>query len=317
MKFVCLLPVRDEADIIGQCLDHLLTWADEICIFDTGSVDNTWELVREAAARDRRIKALHQDPVFFSDTHVRGWLFHQARSQLRAGDWFLRADADEFYHLPPPEFVRTRMEKHETIAWHQHYNFRFTASELRRWEQGEESLADRQRPIADRRRWFTPSRYSEPRLCRYRETMRWPPRVSFPFNAGFVACERLPIRHYPHRDPVQLERRCRLRAAMMADPQNRANWSQPQSHPWTERDWRRFVAADNLPDLRYWEPGADLPRFHFRNHLRRPPVRLAQRLAHAFLLPLLDRNRPGWPRNAYPQPIPPPVVARLNDELTA
>ena len=40
MKFVALLPVRDEADIIGQCLQHALQWVDAIYVFDTGSVDD-------------------------------------------------------------------------------------------------------------------------------------------------------------------------------------------------------------------------------------------------------------------------------------
>jgi hypothetical protein len=54
--------------------------------------------------------------------------------------------------------------------------------------------------------------------------MQWPETVSFPFNAGYVAHERLHIRRYPHRDPAQLLRRCRLRAIMMADSTNRKNW---------------------------------------------------------------------------------------------
>ena len=41
-RFVVLLPLRDEADIIGQCLRHLLEWAGAIYVFDTGSVDETW-----------------------------------------------------------------------------------------------------------------------------------------------------------------------------------------------------------------------------------------------------------------------------------
>ena len=53
--FFALLPVRDEADIIGQCLDHALRWADEIYVFDTGSVDNAWEIVQEFASRDKRV----------------------------------------------------------------------------------------------------------------------------------------------------------------------------------------------------------------------------------------------------------------------
>jgi glycosyltransferase involved in cell wall biosynthesis len=315
MKFVCLLPVRDEADIIGQCLRHMLVWADAIYIFDTGSVDETWEIVQDFAARDKRVVPLKKDPVFYSETRLRGWLFHQARKQMRNGDWFLRVDADEFHHIPPPEFVRTRMRPHETIAYHQYYDFRLLVSEAANWSAGKETLADRHRPIEERRRWFTPSLYSEPRLCRYRETMQWPPTVSFPFNAGFVARERLPIRHYPHRDPVQLERRCRLRAIMMADKKNRSHWTRPELHHWAEQEWQKFITPDNLPELRHWQWGTKLPEFHFTNHLAKPHKRAAQRFAHTFCLPVLDRLRPRWTEEAYPQKISADVQAELEKQL--
>lgn len=315
MTFHALLPVRDEADIIGQCLTHLLKWADSVYVFDTGSVDDTWEIVQEFASREKRVMPLNKHAVYFNDTVVRGWIFDQARQRMRSGDWFLRMDVDEFHHIPPPEFVKTRMRKHETVAYHQYYDFRLTEAELKNWEAGKETLADRQRPIEERRRWYTPSIYSEPRLCRYRETMQWPPTVSFPFNAGFVARERLPIRHYPHRDPVQMERRCRLRAIMMADQENRSNWSRPELHHWAEREWRKFITPDDLPELRRWEAGATLPDFHFTNHLSKPYIRAAQRFAHAALLRFLDSRRPCWPADAYPQRISPEIVTRLGEEL--
>ena len=315
MRFHVILPIREEADIIGQCLEHLLEWADVVSVFDTGSVDETWEIVRDFAAKDGRVKPLRKDPVYFSETRLRGWMFHQARQEMRDGDWFLRVDADEFHHIPPPEFVKTRMRKHETIAYHQYYNFYLLESEVVDWEAGRETLADRNRPIEERRRWYIPSVYSEPRLCRYRNTMRWPPTVSFPYNAGFVARERLPIRHYPHRDPVQLERRCRVRAVMMADTENRANWK-TSFHYWQEHDWRKFVTPDSQPDLKYWQPGTNLPEVHFTDHLAKPHVRMLQWAAHRYFLPVFDRRRPSWPADAYPQRIPADVVARLEEELS-
>ncbi|MDF2760954.1 MAG: hypothetical protein K0S99_3589 [Thermomicrobiales bacterium] len=304
MRFHALLPVRDEADVVGQCLEQLLTWADEVHVFDTCSVDETWTIVGELASRDERVRLLGRDPVWFSETRLRGWMFHQARCHMEDGDWFLRVDADEFHHVPPPEFVRRHLAPHETIVFHQYYDFRLTEAEVQAWEAGQETLADRARPIAERRRWFTVGTYSEPRLCRYRATMRWPPSVSFPFNAGFRARARLPIRHYPHRDPVQLERRCRLRRAMMADAENRREWSRPDQHHWSQRDWRSFVLPADHPDLHHWQPGSPLPELHFPNHLAKAHVRAAQRIAHAWLLPLLDRLRPPYPEGAYPRRIP-------------
>jgi glycosyltransferase involved in cell wall biosynthesis len=313
-KFICLLPVRDEADIIGQCLERLLAWSDEIFVFDTGSVDETWEIVQEFASRERRVTPLKKESVYFNDTVVRGWMFHEARRTLRKGDWFLRADADEFHHIMPPEFVKTRLQTHETIVYHQYYNFVLRESDVAEWDAGRETFADRARPIAERRQWYTPSVYAEPRLCRYRDSMRWPSPIGFPYNAGYVALERLPIRHYPHRDPAQLNRRCRLRAVMMADRNNRANWN-IDYHYWENAEWRNFITPDDSPGLQHWTPGEPLQEVHQTNHLARGPKRLAQRLTHACLLPILDRFRPGWSESDHPHPIPPEIISRLEREL--
>src|SRR5262245_55687614 len=118
MRFHTLLPVRDEADIVDQCLRAILAWADGVYVFDTGSVDETWEIVQAIAANDERVKPMRKDPVFFSETRLRGWMFHHARPDMEEGDWFLRVDADEFHHMPPPQFVVERMLRHETIAYH-------------------------------------------------------------------------------------------------------------------------------------------------------------------------------------------------------
>jgi Glycosyltransferases involved in cell wall biogenesis len=308
MKYHALLPVRDEADIIGQCLDHALHWADAIYVFDTGSVDNTWEIVQHFASREKRIVPIRKEPVYFSETRLRGYMFHVARQQMRDGDWFLRVDADEFHHISPPAFVTTWMRKHETAAYHQYYDFRLLQSEVNAWKAGKETLKDRERPIKDRRRHYTVTAYAEPRLCRFRSTMQWPLTASFPFNAGYVARERLPIRHYPHRDPVQLERRCRLRAVMMADRENRGDWSH-----WAEREWQKFITPDDLPGLKYWKSGAELPLVHQTNHLKPPHIRAVQRFIHASCLSILDRLRAKFPAVGKPQPIP----ADIQEELKA
>jgi hypothetical protein len=295
MRFHALLPVRDEADIIEQSLRHFLTWADALYVFDTGSSDGTWELVCQCAGRDRRVIPLGRDEVFFSDKRVRGWIFHQARRYMLEGDWFLRVDADEFHHLNPREFVATRLRPHETLAYHQYYDFHLLASETERWRQGRETVADRKRPISERRRWFTMSSYTEPRLCRYRQGMQWPEDVSFPYNAGYAAVERLPIRHYPHRDPLQLQRRCCVRSAMMSEPDNAC------ARHWQTTDWLRLVCPDQDPALQHWLPGTELPQRLWTNHLAPLPKRALQRFCHACCLPALDRLREGYSDSSYPR----------------
>jgi glycosyltransferase involved in cell wall biosynthesis len=305
--FHALLPVRDEGDIIGQCLEHMLEWVDAVYIFDTGSVDETWDIINEMAGKDKRIKPLRQDDVYYSENLLRGWLFHQARQHMRDGDWFLRVDADEFHHIPPPEFVKTRLRKVETIVWHQYYNFCLLESEAAKLESQKVIQAERSLPIAERRRWWTPSIYSEPRLCRYRDSMKWPASVSFPYNSGYVAKTRLPIRHYPHRDPIQLERRWLLRSIMHQDP-NRAIGS---FEHWKLLNWKEALASETLRDLQRWEFGTDLPEIHHRNHLSPFPKRLTQFVLHCFFVRLIDRTRPEWLETNYPDRIPENVVHQL------
>jgi glycosyl transferase family 2 len=311
MKFHALLPVRDEADLIEQSLAHLMTWADAVYVFDTGSCDETWELVCEFAARDRRVIPLRKETVFFSDKRVRAWLFHQARRYMREGDWFLRVDADEFHHVSPRDFVRTRMRLHETLACHQYYDFHLTRSEVEAWRQGRESLIDRERPISDRRRWYTMSSYTEPRLCRYRPSMSWPEHVSFPFNAGYRAIERLPIRHYPHRDPAQLQRRWCVRATMMAERDNAS------AGHWNAADWTEFIYPDQAGGLQYWSPGTELPEPQWKNHLAAIPKRALQRVCHACLLRIVDPFKAGYSDTSYPRRIPPELRTKLERELAA
>jgi hypothetical protein len=207
------------------------------------------------------------------------------------------------------------MGKHETLAYHQYYNFALRESEVADWEAGRESMDDRARSVAERRQWYQPSVYAEPRLCRYREGMKWPAFASFPFNAGYVAVERLPIRHYPHRDPRQLDRRSRLRALMLADPVNRANWSSADSHHWNEGEWRKCVVPDDAPGLLHWQPGQEFAEVRQTNHLAKTPVRAVQRLVHGCLLPLLDPRRAGWDMASRPKEIGEVVQIRLAQEL--
>ena len=316
--FVALLPVRDEGDIIRECLLHALSWADRIFVYDTGSVDNTYGIVEDMAKADDRIRPIGSEPVYYNENRVRGLLFNAARSELRDGDWFLRIDADEFHHVRPQDFVATRLRVGEGVVYHQYYDFQLTRSEAEALGTDAAIAAERAKPVAERRRYYTVSVYSEPRMCRYRSSMRWPVDVSFPYNAGLVARERLPIRHYPHRDPRQLERRCKLRAIMMADRENRSNWRRPDAHHWAVEDWRSFVVEEGAAGLLRWEAGTELLEVRQMNHMSLGSKRLAQRALYALGLPrILDLTRASWAAETYPLPISDETQEVLARELEA
>lgn len=81
----CMI-VKDEADILMQCLDSLTSVVDEVVIYDTGSTDGTIELAREAGA-----------------TVIEGYWdddFGRARNEALnhcTGEWVLHIDADEVF----------------------------------------------------------------------------------------------------------------------------------------------------------------------------------------------------------------------------
>lgn len=308
--FHCILVVRDEGDIVAQTLAHLLSWCDSLSVYDTGSSDGTWEIVRGVAGRDRRVRALGSEPVLFTNG-LRAWVFDRERERFREGDWIARVDADEFYHVPPPVFVRERVARHEGCVCTRQYDFVLTRSELRAWQEGRETVADRARPIQERRRFFRYDDYPEVRLFRYRDGMRWSSRRHDPFNPGLVAQERIPVLHYRARDPLQVQMRCALREPIAGA----VTWA--GTH-WRNPDWRSFVRRDGEPGVVHWGPGEPLPERPSVSHVSPPTRRLIQNVLYRTgLVRCVDGLRPRFPAGFVPTPIPRDVRERAAANVAA
>lgn len=85
-----VIPVLDEEDYIGPCLDHVLTQIDElveVIVVDNGSTDATVEIVHDYVRREPRIRLVHEPRkgLFYS----RNTGFREARSSIVG-----RIDAD-------------------------------------------------------------------------------------------------------------------------------------------------------------------------------------------------------------------------------
>lgn len=307
MRFHGILLTRDDDDIIAQCIQHALTWCDALYVFDTGSGDATCDIVKDLANKDNRIKVVsgHPKPLVLLSS-LRGVFFNQIRHFAQKGDWFVQVDSDEFCHISPRQFVEEQLHPCETCVWNLIYEFRLTSSEVLFWKQGCETFTDRNRPIADRRRYYNLLRWTEPRMFRYRPSMQW--KHAYPYNTGFVARNRIPIRHYPHRDVLQLKKRWLLRKLMA--PLAESNWKH-----WQHSDWMKLVANDDSPDLRYWPPGSVLPIVQDPHHLARWPKRAAQRVAHKYFLPFLDVMRPRVPKEYVFNKIPAEVEANIQKSM--
>ncbi|MCP4482776.1 MAG: glycosyltransferase family 2 protein [bacterium] len=77
---------KNEELNIARTIDHLLDWVDEIVVFDSGSIDETLNILR--AYRNSKIKIYEVDWQGFAMTK------NQAIAKTKA-DWVLSVDADE------------------------------------------------------------------------------------------------------------------------------------------------------------------------------------------------------------------------------
>jgi len=230
MRFHGLLLTRDDGDIVDECIAHALTWCDALYAFDTGSSDDTWDQVQIWATRDRRVIPLEKcEPAVMMSSPLRGYVFNLVRDRFEPGDWIVQQDVDEFYHVSPRHFVRTMLRRGETAVFNQHFEFRITKQEVSRWISGDDSVFDRQRSIVDLRRFYNILTHSEPRIFCYRASMQWGVECAYPWNMGFVARERIPIRHYPHRDPLSLQKRLSLRNHLL--PLSKEGWTHWAANP--------------------------------------------------------------------------------------
>lgn len=309
MAFHGLLVVRDEADILAETLTHLLTWADGVYILDTGSTDGTWEIVNDFGARDKRIVPMMSSPLYWH-LGLRAMLFDRYRDRFRTGDWIIRLDADEMYHIPPPTFVREQVSRFEGRIRSLMFEFVLTRGMV---EAERRTPRDVTQSIVERRRTYYLDPHAEMRLFKYRRSMRWTPDYEGPFNEGLIAYERIPIRHYRCRDEMQVRRRCALRSRMReGQPSAQTGHTFAAVTHWKEDNWEYWVWPDDQPRLRLWEPGTELPEFPSPRSSRWTRQRLASQAFYGLgLAGLADRRRPRFNGSYTPEAIPPELQNAL------
>ena len=94
-----LIPARNEAQVIGQTVESLLsqTYAHyEVILLDDSSTDGTGEIARAAAHGDPRLKVISGAPLPDS-WGGKNWACHQL-SEAASGEWLIFTDADVQWH---------------------------------------------------------------------------------------------------------------------------------------------------------------------------------------------------------------------------
>jgi hypothetical protein len=139
-------------------------------------------------------------------------------------------DGDEFLAENPRPVIQQVMKERAEVIMTWQIQFYFTEKDLKAWEKGEDSC---DQPIVMRRRYYRID-WSEPRFFRNQMGGTWetsflsrqlpmPPwlrsessnnkqtRENLPSRNGKISRRKILNRHYQYRDPLQIEKRLKLR----------------------------------------------------------------------------------------------------------
>ena len=227
---VCL--VKNEEDIIADCLRHAAGFCDRIYVIDNASDDRTWEIVR----------GLRLPPVvpvgsidFPYREYLRVWFMGAKKDELGLGNWWYILDADMFLDGDPREAVRGADREGADAIGVNVINFHLTGSEAESARR-----AGRQEGWRDRV-YYQP--YESGEIDLFKNTPYLDYRICARLPLGLTReYSRRPIsRHYPHRSAEQLEKRIRSKSG------------NPDFQPQLKRglEWERYLVDPSThPGLR-------------------------------------------------------------------
>jgi hypothetical protein len=211
MRIHALSLVKNECDIVEQSLIAAATWADAIYVYDNGSEDGTWQIIRELAAADHRIVPYKQEARPYSQA-LRKDLFEVYRERGAPGDWWCQLDADEFYIDDPRSFLAVVPEPYDEV-WSASFEYYFTDRDAARYVEDPGAYAD-DVPVAEKCRYFI-NNHSEPRFFRDTERLEWW-EGGWPDRLGPAYTGRIRLKHFQYRSPEQIEKRIKTRRESFA-----------------------------------------------------------------------------------------------------
>ncbi len=217
MKIYAIMMVKNEVDIVAHVLKSAETWADKIFILDNGSTDGTWELLQ--SMKNDVITPWKQD----FGPYRRGMkadVFNEFRHISNPGDWWcFSLDADEFYVENPREFLEKIPKKYHWVG-KKSLDYVITKDDVKKYNFTGNFEHDK-----DFIKYIKPVCWSEGRFFRYREKLKWDNGLTsqYPMHVGVMAPEKILVKHYQYRSPMQIEARLKNREETRKNP-NTSSW---------------------------------------------------------------------------------------------
>ena len=214
MQIHAMCLVKNEADVIEECLREAATWADHIYVWDNGSEDGTWEIVQRLGSELAPVVPWRQLATSHFDDSLRQEIFAEFADQASDGDWWVRLDADEFYVENPQVFLRSLPARYG-IVWYASLSYYLSSVAAEQYRQDPALFAD-EVPTDEKCRYYY-NHWSEVRFVRHDVLSPWEPGSGgWPpglHHRGEACPIRIVAKHFPYRSPQQIERRIDTRAA--------------------------------------------------------------------------------------------------------
>jgi glycosyltransferase involved in cell wall biosynthesis len=239
MRILGMCLVRNEADIIRQCLRAAAEWCDAIYVFDNGSDDGAWDAVLDMSRKLRAVVPFKQDPQPFRDS-LRGDIFERYKSHAREGDWWCRLDADEFYIDPPKPFLAAIAPEHG-VVWSASFQYYFTERDAARYHRDPAAFGDGV-PVEEKCRYYL-NYWSEPRFLRHRTGLVWRDGA-WPDGLHKSSERRIRLKHFQYRSPGQIAKRLATRSEAV----RRGAFIHERFHNWKDEILRTKPIASRALD---------------------------------------------------------------------
>ncbi len=228
MKIFGMMLVKNEADILRQCISDALEWADKIFVIDNGSTDGSWDIIRSFEGDS--VVPWKQEFTPFRRS-MRAEIFNNFRHLSSDGDWWYIADADEFYVDNPREFLSGVPSRYH-VVFKKSIDYFITREDIEEYEFTGNFDTDRSHI-----RYIEPVCWSEVRFFKYRSRLEWPVTEEKPPHMGLWYPDTVSVRHYQYRSPSQMQARIDIRNSIPKDKEGR-----PFRHV-KEKNWKELLRS--------------------------------------------------------------------------
>ena len=278
MKIFGIAVMKNEIDIVRPFLEHSMTWADRIFVYDNGSTDGTWEIVQSMA---NEVIVPWKSEVIPFHNNLRARVFNAFRHEASEGDWWCyRMDADEFYVDDPRTFLAT-VPRHYHTVYRMCLNLQVAREDPDEFEFTGDFSHDRSFI-----RYFLTQGRVERRFIKHRDKLVWNEDTGTVYT-GITYPKLIRAEHHRWRSPQQIQRRLESkRDAMLQKEERKGRHERLQSadRKYRAENWRNVCpprakmiehSGDDSWDKVEW------PHDHIKRITESPISYAVKRILHA------------------------------------